>query len=372
MVRSLKARWISRHEARAPRDGVAPLPGPAGGAGAGGTAAGGGALSDLAQRQLPGLGGAAAGGETFEVSPSPFTLDGFPFGFGGVEPVDRGIDGFTYVVYDALFRNTLNTGLGVYLGAGIPNDVSLTSFLFPEVQRALSRDVVAAFGLDADEAYLRQFLQRAAADPGTSVPSGCVAPIYSLQVDGGSCEVQDDGAVECSPATVRLSSSPLTCNLLFQSAPSLAGQRFAYSRDFGEARSGFVGPPPGLYQFGATYNLTRLYLGFNAATRRVLNDFGASQWFTFLANFATANALRLRDGLRRLAVFEEPPAVTGDWPVLREGTQGGAPAAAAEQPGAGQLRDAAAAAGSGADGGGGGGLQAGGGQEGHGASSDAP
>jgi hypothetical protein len=57
----------------------------------------------------------------------------------------------------------------------------------------------------------------------------------------------------------------------------------------------------------------------------VLNDFGATQWYTFLANFATANVLRLRNGLQRLAVFPEPPEVTGDWPLLRVAVKPGAP-----------------------------------------------
>jgi len=214
------------------------------------------------------------------------------------------------VIYDAVFRNLFNTGLGLYAGAGLPNDVSLTSFLPPGLRDALSRNVVSLFGLSPGDEYLQQFLAPAGGSAGASVPSGCVvrallvgfgtprvssnwpvnvmiwfvcfclgsvsrlppvspchqhpitpqAPIYSLEVNGGSCEVQDDGSVECEPPFVALTATPLTCNLAFTSAGGLTGQSFRYSRAFGEARGGFIGPPPGLYSFGATYNLTRCVL----------------------------------------------------------------------------------------------------------------
>lgn len=85
---------------------------------------------------------------------------------------------------------------------------------------------------------------------------------------GGDCEVQDDGSVLCSPPSIRLSATPLTCNLAYVSAPAVVGQSFRYSREFGRACSGFVGPPPGLYQFGATYNLTRWAHAGGRASRR--------------------------------------------------------------------------------------------------------
>lgn len=199
-------------------------------------------------------------------TPGSPAFDGFPFGFGGVTPEDRGIDGFTGVLYDALFKNTLNrrahtrahtrahkcacmhcslhglqllegscwqrqhplapathslipqhmehrcafllltqiawrrsphrtqlhqraahkarmcnptntythSALGVYIGAGLPNDVSVTSSLPPELQTALSRNVVSLFGAAPAEDYLDQFLSRASAFTGDLVPAGCV------------------------------------------------------------------------------------------------------------------------------------------------------------------------------------------------------
>ena len=111
-----------------------------------------------------------------------------------------------------------------------------------------------------------------------------------------------DGSVECSQPFIRLSTTPLTCNLAYMSgggvvvcccggsatgrgmcnagspffdqAPPLhrtssalplllaahahyQGQQVRYKREFGEKRSDYVGAPPGLYSFGATWNVTR-------------------------------------------------------------------------------------------------------------------
>jgi hypothetical protein len=63
--------------------------------------------------------------------------------------------------------------------------------------------------------------------------------------------------------------------------------------------------------------LSRLYLGYNAATRRALNDYGAASWYSLLANYLTAAALRARDALLGLQAVKEPPEVTGAWPAPR-------------------------------------------------------
>jgi hypothetical protein len=152
-----------------------------------------------------------------------------------------------------------SSGLGVYAGAGLPNSVSgLSSFLPPRLKEAASRNVVSLLGLSPGEDYLGQFLTRAAGRTGSAVPSGCVvslvasrlpfswltpprphpqppsprprprppthlkkAPIYSLEVSGGSCEVLDNGAVECEPPSIALTATPLTCSLAHTSAGGL-------------------------------------------------------------------------------------------------------------------------------------------------------
>jgi len=42
----------------------------------------------------------------------------------------------------------------------------------------------------------------------------------------------------------------------------------------GALRAGTIGRPPGVFNLGRTYNLTRQQLGFSTRLRKVLNDFG--------------------------------------------------------------------------------------------------
>lgn len=46
-------------------------------------------------------------------------------------------------------------------------------------------------------------------------------PTYSLKVDGGSCEINDDGSVECDQPTIKLTTTPFICNLPYREAASL-------------------------------------------------------------------------------------------------------------------------------------------------------
>jgi hypothetical protein len=101
-------------------------------------------------------------------------FDGFDFGFGGQIPVDSGIDGFTSLVYDAIFRNVLNSGASYYLAAGLPNDVNVSRLLPAAARAAAERDVVTGAGLAPAELYLEQFYARASAREGAFVPAGCV------------------------------------------------------------------------------------------------------------------------------------------------------------------------------------------------------
>jgi hypothetical protein len=42
-----------------------------------------------------------------------------------------------------------------------------------------------------------------------------------VTIDGGSCEVADDGSVECEPSSIKYSSTPYICNLPYRSKAKL-------------------------------------------------------------------------------------------------------------------------------------------------------
>lgn len=46
-------------------------------------------------------------------------------------------------------------------------------------------------------------------------------PTYSVTVNGGECEINDDGSVECEPPSITLSSTPYICNLPYRTAAKL-------------------------------------------------------------------------------------------------------------------------------------------------------
>lgn len=184
-----------------------------------------------------------------------------------------------------------------------------------------------AAAVTAAPRWLGSYLSRAKAEAGDLVEPGCVGPTYSLTVDGGSCELLDDGGVECSPPSVKLQGTPLTCNLPYRAAASLSvsarhrraaapcasgracarcgcacrrlrmlarsmlpawlrpsqrqrrlyclqGEGWQYKVEFGRKRSGSIGGPAGLYNYGASLNATVPYLGLSLQTRRLANDFG--------------------------------------------------------------------------------------------------
>jgi hypothetical protein len=46
-------------------------------------------------------------------------------------------------------------------------------------------------------------------------------PTYSVTVNGGECEINDDGSVECEEPFVELSETPFICNLPYREAAEL-------------------------------------------------------------------------------------------------------------------------------------------------------
>jgi hypothetical protein len=56
----------------------------------------------------------------------------------------------------------------------------------------------------------------------SSVPPPPVqGPTYTITVNGGECEILDDGSVECEPPFVELSETPFVCNLPYRKAAEL-------------------------------------------------------------------------------------------------------------------------------------------------------
>jgi len=51
-----------------------------------------------------------------------FTFDGYPFGFGGILPVNSGIDGISPLLYSVLFRDFLNDASIGRLAGLVPED----------------------------------------------------------------------------------------------------------------------------------------------------------------------------------------------------------------------------------------------------------
>jgi hypothetical protein len=112
------------------------------------------------------------------------------------------------------------------------------------------------------------------------VPAGCVGPVYALTIDGGRCtEDAATSAVACTAPEIALTSTPLTCNLPHYSACGVVGGALRARLPLGALRAGVLGRPPGVYNLGRTYNLTRQQLGFSTRLRKVLNDFGVQKWY---------------------------------------------------------------------------------------------
>jgi hypothetical protein len=66
-----------------------------------------------------------------------------------------------------------------------------------------------------------------------------------------------------------------------------------------------------VYNFGTSVNITRAWLGFNLATRRVVNDFGLKNWYNFLADWAQLELVRIGSAIADFAVALPPAARSG-------------------------------------------------------------
>lgn len=86
---------------------------------------------------------------------------------------------------------------------------------------------------------------------GRFVPPGCVGPIMALGVAGGNCSVDpSDGSVACTQPSVRLTVTPLTCNLPYRSGCKFGGVQLRKTVPLGPRAGGYLGPQPALYQVG--------------------------------------------------------------------------------------------------------------------------
>ncbi len=86
---------------------------------------------------------------------------------------------------------------------------------------------------------------------GRFVPPGCVGPIMALGVAGGNCTVDStNGSVACTQPSVRLTVTPLTCNLPYRSGCKFTGVQFRKTVPLGPRAGGYLGPQPALYQVG--------------------------------------------------------------------------------------------------------------------------
>ena len=108
---------------------------------------------------------------------APFTFDGFPFGLGGYAPINQGIDPYSTLINNVIFRNIFNGGLGEFLGQGLSNSVDLTRYLPSEVTDVLDDDVVTLLGYDFVDRFIGQYLTLPSAEAGERIPGGCIVSI---------------------------------------------------------------------------------------------------------------------------------------------------------------------------------------------------
>ncbi|KAF8073100.1 hypothetical protein HT031_000761 [Scenedesmus sp. PABB004] len=199
--------------------------------------------------------------QTFDQPPSPFTLDGFAPGFGGLFPGGGTLGGFGNNIYNGVFRDIFNAGLTESLAAAIPDSLpSLEDFLPPDEATgsrvSLRRGgVVSLAGFDAvDRRGGAARRQGGARQRGRSIPAR---------------------------ARARAASRAATA----ARAPTLTGglgAGYQYQATFGSAREATLGGPPGEYNFGAAVNVTVPWIAFSAQLNRVANDFGVQQWYQFV------------------------------------------------------------------------------------------
>lgn len=299
-------------------------------------------------RTLP-LAGAPASGSRRDGT--GFTADGFPFGFGGAGPINLGPRGFGPQIYETVFGSNLNTGFVSSVSQAVPNlagvdaggplrDALFALLPSPGVRAALGADVVSLVGYDAADRLLAQLVGTlgSGASEGERVPAGCIGPIFTVSLSSGECTVADGGGggeeggaaaaasadaaasitttpaakVTCTPPTASFIATPLTCNLPYRSASSLSGPSLGGAAfPLAPARSIDLVGAPLAFGAGAALNVTRLYLGYSAGTRRLLNDLGVYRWYNYAGQVAAAELLRIQAAI-----------VTGATPALRT-TSGG-------------------------------------------------
>ncbi|KAG2500577.1 hypothetical protein HYH03_001347 [Edaphochlamys debaryana] len=257
------------------------------------------------------LGGGSSGpfgefGPTFpSPGPSGFTFGGFPFGYGGLSVTTAGQLDDLFV--RAIFNRLLNYPFYGYLAQSLPNQLTRPIDLLPQPARArLGRAVVTPVGLDVLDRLSALLVRSPVAAPGALVPGGCIGPIFSFGVLGGNCSADTKtGAVTCSQPSVRLTASPLICNLPYRSGCRIRGVDFRAQIPLGPTAGGYLGPAPALYQAGVAANLTRVWLGFNLNARRALNDFGVLRWYAYLVQFLSFELVRASRALIVQAAQQE-------------------------------------------------------------------
>jgi hypothetical protein len=331
--------------------------------------------NDIDGRTLPLAGApASSGGRGRSSAEGGFTADGFGFGFGGAGPINLGPGGFGPQIYETIFGSNLNTGFVSAASqatsnlagpdAGGPLRDALFAALPAGVRGALGADVVSLVGYDAGDRLLGQLgTFGSSAAVGELVPAGCIGPIFTVSLSSGVCTVDGGGEddddeegggkggdgkkgappvaeaadgggfskkhghrdepsstplppsrspVTCTPPVASFVATPLTCNLPYRSAatlsgPSLGGVAFPLAA----ARSLDLLGAPLAFGAGAALNVTRLYLGYSGATRRLLNDLGVYRWYNYAGQVAAAELLRIQAAI-----------IAGATPALRATSSG--------------------------------------------------
>jgi hypothetical protein len=252
--------------------------------------------------------------------------------------------------------------------AGGPLRDALFAVLPRPLRDALGADVVSLVGYDAGDRLLGGLFGAygAAGAVGELVPAGCIGPIVTLSLASGVCTVDGGGgggdekeggegkgggggekapaaqassfdgggqhhrrrggsenppapeekparsAVTCTPPVASLVATPLACNLPYRSAAQLAGPALGGVRlPLAPARAADLLGAPLALGAGAALNVTRLYLGYSGATRRLLNDLGVYRWYNYAGQVAAAELLRIQAAI-----------IAGATPALRSTSAG--------------------------------------------------
>ncbi|GLC49131.1 hypothetical protein PLESTB_000185800 [Pleodorina starrii] len=281
------------------------------------------ALSSSGSSSSGGRGGASGGGRgrTFPTqAASPVTFGGFPYGYGGLAVTTPGqVDD---LIIRAVFNRLFNFPFYGYFAESLPNQLTRPIELLPPPLRSrLDRTVVTRVGYDVLDRLSELLVTPPDAAPGELIPAGCIGPVFSFGVRGGNCSVSpDDGSVTCTQPSVRLTASPLTCNLPYRSGCVIDGVLYRKQVPLGPRSGGYLGPSPAVYQAGVGLNLTRVWLGFNLQARRLLQDFGLIRWYAYLVQFLSFELDRIAvalvapnppPGVRRVFIENNNPRGSG-------------------------------------------------------------